>query len=63
MNDWHAIYCWNYFTVVPSDIMHMHNGIKYYYYVEIECEGKNYMINAYGSMTERLFRAVHSTHQ
>lgn len=51
-----------YFTVVPGDIMYMHNGIKYYY-VEIQCDGKNFLINAYGSMAVRLFKAVHSTNQ
>ena len=47
------------FTVVPKDIMYMHNGIRYYY-VEIQCDDKNFMVNAYGSEAERLFKAVNS---
>jgi hypothetical protein len=47
------------FTVVPKDIMYMHNGIKYYY-VEIQCDDGNFMVNAHGSDAERLFKAVNS---
>lgn len=47
------------FTVVPKDIMYMHNGIRYYY-VEIQCDDRNFMVNAYGSEAERLFKAVNS---
>ena len=47
------------FTVVPKDIMHMHNGIRYYY-VEIQCDEGNFIVNAHGSEAERLFKAVHS---
>ena len=47
------------FTVVPKDIMYMHNGIRYYY-VEIQCDDGNYMVNAHGSDAERLFKAVNS---
>lgn len=45
------------FTVVPKDIMYMHNGIRYYY-VEIQCADRNFMVNAHGSDAERLFKAV-----
>ena len=47
------------FTVVPKDIMHRNNGIRYYY-VEIQCDDGNYVANAHGSEAERLFKAVHS---
>ena len=47
------------FTVVPKDIMYMHNGVRYYY-VEIQCDHSNFMINANGSDAERLFKAVNS---
>ena len=47
------------FTVVPKDIMHMNNGIRHYY-VEIQCGGGTFVVNAHGSEAERLFKAVHS---
>ena len=47
------------FTVVPKDIMCMHNGIRYYY-VEIQCDDGNFMVNAHGGDAERLFKAVNS---
>jgi hypothetical protein len=47
------------FTVVPKDMMYMHNGIRYYY-VEIQCDDGNFMVNAHGSEAERLFKAVNS---
>ena len=47
------------FTVVPKDIMHMNNGIRHYY-VEIQCDDGNFVVNAHGSEAERLFKAVHS---
>ena len=47
------------FTVVPKDIMYMHNGIRYYY-VEIQCDDRYFMVNAHGSEAERLFKAVNS---
>lgn len=47
------------FTVVPKDIKHMNNGIRHYY-VEIQCDDGNFMVNAHGSEAERLFKAVHS---
>ena len=50
------------FTVVPKDIMYMHNGISYYY-VEIQCDDGNFMVNAHGSDAERLFKAVNSNPQ
>ena len=46
-------------TVVPKDIMYMRNGIRYYY-VEIQCDDRYFMVNAYGSEAERLFKAVNS---
>jgi hypothetical protein len=50
------------FTVVPKDIMYMHNGIRYYY-VEIQCDDRNFMVNAHGSEAERLFKAVNFSPQ
>ena len=47
------------FTVVPKDIMYMRNGIRYYY-VEIQCDDRYFMVNAHGSDAERLFKAVNS---
>ena len=47
------------FTVVPKDIMHMNNGIRHYY-VEIQSDDGNFVVNAHGSEAERLFKAVHS---
>ena len=47
------------FTVVPKDIMHMNNGIRHYY-VEIQCDDGNFVVNAHGNEAERLFKAVHS---
>ena len=45
------------FTVVPKDIMYMHNGVRYYY-VEIQYDDSKFMVNANGSDAERLFKAV-----
>jgi hypothetical protein len=39
--------------------MHMNNGIRHYY-VEIQCDGGTFVVNAHGSEAERLFKAVHS---
>ena len=47
------------FTVIPKDIMYMRNGIRYYY-VEIQCDDRYFMVNAHGSDAERLFKAVNS---
>jgi len=47
------------FTVVPKDIMHLNNGIKYYY-VEIQCDVGNFIVNAHGSEAERLFKIIQS---
>ena len=47
------------FTVVPKDIMHLNNGIKYYY-VEIQCDEGNFIVNAHGSEAERLFKIIQS---
>jgi hypothetical protein len=48
------------FTAVPKDIMYMRNGVRYYY-VEIQCDDGNFMVNAHGSDAERLFKAVNSS--
>lgn len=47
------------FSVVPKEIMYMHNGIKYYY-VEMQCDDVNFLINAHGDEAERLFKAIDS---
>ena len=47
------------FSVVPKDIMHMNNGIRHYY-VEIQCDDGNFVVNAHGIEAEGLFKAVHS---
>ena len=47
------------FTVIPKDIMCLRNGIRYYY-VEIQCDDRKFMVNAHGSEAERLFKAVNS---
>ena len=39
--------------------MYMNNGIRYYY-VEIQCDDRNFMVNAHGGDAERLFKAVNS---
>ena len=47
------------FTVVPKDIMYMRNGIRYYY-IEIQCDEGNFIVNAHGSEAERLFKVIRS---
>ena len=39
--------------------MHLNNGISHYY-VEIQCDDGNFIVNAHGSEAERLFKAIHS---
>lgn len=42
------------FSIIPEKIIHMSNGIKYYY-VEAECNESKVIINAYGRQAEELF--------
>lgn len=46
------------FGIIPEKIIHMNNGIKYYY-VEAECNHSKVIINAYGRQAEQLFKEVH----
>ena len=46
------------FSIIPEKIIHMNNGIKYYY-VEAECNESKVIINAYGRQAEQLFEEVH----
>ena len=46
------------FGIIPEKIIHMNNGIKYYY-VEAECNESKVIINAYGRQAEELFKEVH----
>ena len=46
------------FSIIPEKIIHMNNGIKYYY-VEAECNESKVIINAYGKQAEELFKEVH----
>ena len=39
--------------------MHLNNGINYYY-VEIQCDEGNFIVNAHGSEAERLFKVIQS---
>ena len=39
------------FGTIPEKIIHMNNGIKYYY-VEAECNHSKVIINAYGRQAE-----------
>lgn len=43
------------FSVIPKAIMHLRNGIKYYY-VEIQCKDENFIIHAYGEEAVQLFK-------
>jgi hypothetical protein len=43
------------FSIIPERIIHMNNGIKYYY-VEAECNDSKVIINAYGRQAEELFK-------
>jgi hypothetical protein len=46
------------FSIIPEKIIHMNNGIKYYY-VEAECNESKVIINAYGKQAEELFEEAH----
>ena len=46
------------FSIIPEKIIHMNNGIKYYY-VEAEYNESKVIINAYGRQAEQLFEEVH----
>jgi hypothetical protein len=46
------------FSIIPEKIIHMNNGIKYYF-VEAECNDSKVIINAYGPQAEELFKEVH----
>jgi hypothetical protein len=46
------------FSIVPEKIIHMNNGIKYYY-VEAGINKSKVIINAYGRQAEELFNEVH----
>lgn len=46
------------FSIIPEKIIHMNNGIKYYY-VEAEINESKVIINAYGREAEQLFEEVH----
>jgi hypothetical protein len=45
------------FSIIPEKIIHMNNGIKYYF-VEAECNDSKVIINAYGPQAEELFKEV-----
>jgi hypothetical protein len=47
------------FSIIPEKIIHMNNGIKYYY-VETEYKDSKVIINAYGRQAEELFKEVHN---
>ena len=46
------------FSIIPEKIIHMNNGIRYYY-VEVEINESKVIINAYGREAEQLFEEVH----
>ena len=46
------------FSIIPEKIIHMNNGIKYYY-VEAEINKSKVIINTYGRQAEQLFEEVH----
>ena len=46
------------FGIIPEKIIHMNNGIKYYY-VQAEINESKVIINAYGREAEQLFEEVH----
>jgi hypothetical protein len=46
------------FSIVPEKLIHMNNGIKYYY-VEAARNGSKMIINAYGAQADELFSEVH----
>lgn len=47
------------FSIIPEKIIHMNNGIKYYY-VEAEYNDSKVIINAYGRQAEELFKEVYN---
>ena len=49
------------FGTIPEKIIHMNNGIKYYY-VEAECNHSKVIINAYGRQAEELFKEFINMH-
>ena len=46
------------FSIVPEKLIHMNNGIKYYY-VEATCNDTKMIINAYGTQADELFSEVY----
>jgi hypothetical protein len=46
------------FSIVPEKLIHMNNGIKYYY-VEAARNGSKMIINVYGTEADELFSEVH----
>ena len=46
------------FSIIPEKIIHMNNGIKYYY-VEAEINKSKVIINTYGRQAEQLFEELH----
>ena len=46
------------FSIVPENLIHMNNGIKYYY-VEASRNDSKMIINAYGTQADELFSEVH----
>jgi hypothetical protein len=47
------------FRIIPEKIIHMNNGIKYYY-VEAEYYDSKVIINTYGRQADELFKEVHN---
>jgi hypothetical protein len=47
------------FGIIPEKIIHMNNGIKYYY-VEAGINDSKVIINAYGRQAEQLFEELHN---
>lgn len=46
------------FSIIPEKLIHMNNGIKYYY-VEAALNDSKMIINAYGTQADELFSEVH----
>ena len=46
------------FGIIPEKVIHMSNGIKYYY-VEAEYNDSKVIISAYDIQAEELFKEVH----
>ncbi|MEZ0268670.1 MAG: hypothetical protein ACAH23_00730 [Nitrososphaeraceae archaeon] len=49
------------FGIIPEKIIHMNNGIKYYY-VEAECNHSKVIINAYGRQAENYSKKFINMH-